>query len=164
MDGSRHGMDRSVHGSMDRSSHGMDRSCHVVGFQLEPSAREERPDGAQGSEGRTTEGSEGRTTEGSEGRTTAPLTSLTTGAAASEDSHGHSSARPASWLRLATDDPENQFHEIFTFEDDDCRAPLKQDSSRLLILTAIEGGQHKQPPLFKRHGTACNHLEAATTC
>ena len=156
MDGSRHGM--------DRSSHGMDRSCHVVGFQLEPSAREQlareqqpdgmpdgqqpdgMPDGAQGPEGRTTEGSEGRTTA-----------TPTTGAAASEGSHGQSSARPVSWLRLATDDPENQFHEIFTFEDDECKGPLKQDSSRLLILTSIEGGQHKQPPLFKRrHSTACN--------
>ena len=139
MDGSRHGM--------DRSSHGMDRSCHVVGFQLEPSAREQlareqqpdgMPDGAQGPEGRTT-------------------ATPTTGAAASEGSHGQSSARPVSWLRLATDDPENQFHEIFTFEDDECKGPLKQDSSRLLILTSIEGGQHKQPPLFKRrHSTACN--------
>ena len=136
MDRSSHRMDKSSHG-MDRSSHGMDRSFHGVGFQLEPSAQEQM-------------------SEGPEGRTTATPTN---GVAASEGGDGDSSTTPASWLRLATDDPENQFHEIFTFDDDadgsaggsaDGSRPFKQDSSRLLILTSIEGGQHKQPPLFKR--------------
>ena len=110
----------------------MDRSLHGVGFQLEPTAQEQRYERS----------------EGHEGRTTAPLTVEVT--ASKGGGHGHSTAAPASWLHLATDDPENQFHEIFTFDDDDGSGPLKRDSSRLLILTSIEGGQHKQPPLFKR--------------
>ena len=135
-----HGMDGSRHGAssvLNSSSHGsMDRSLHGVGFQLEPTAPQPR-------------------SEGHEGRTTAPLTVEVT--ASEGGGHGHSTAAPASWLHLATDDPENQFHEIFTFDDDDGSGPLKRDSSRLLILTSIEGGQHKQPPLFKRRGTtACN--------
>ena len=70
-----------------------------------------------------------------------------------EGGEGATAAQPASWLHLASDDPENHFHEIFRYGDGD-GGP---DSSRLLLLTSIEGGQHKQPPLFKRlDSTACN--------
>tara|TARA_B110001469_G_C9436528_1_gene221430 strand:- start:133 stop:600 length:468 start_codon:yes stop_codon:yes gene_type:complete len=72
-------------------------------------------------------------------------------------------AAPSAWLRVASDDPDLAFHEIFRYGDDDERVPGSactkdmKDSKRLLVLTCIEGGQHKQPPLFKRrHSTACN--------
>ena len=75
-------------------------------------------------------------------------------------------AAPSAWLRVASDDPDLAFHEIFRYGDDDdqvpgsaCRDPKDmKDSKRLLVLTCIEGGQHKQPPLFKRRDSTAYNL------
>ena len=87
-------------------------------------------------------------------------------AAAAAATAAAATAAPSAWLRVASDDPDLAFHEIFRYGDDDDHVPGSarrdpkdmKDSKRLLVLTCIEGGQHKQPPLFKRRDSTAYNL------